>query len=306
MVTQAIDAELRPLETNPRVSSGRLESLWDLILRDAPEIVDQVKGLLGNTTLEATHDSQRNWQQNTSTEVPMRYPARAGTHPELDVVVDDLRVRGRLDLLVVDGDRVIITDFKTGSPHDRHADQLRMYALLWQLDRQVNPQSRPATELRIVYSSHVATVEVPAPGLLKQLEAAIEDRVQEADANTHSPNPAALPSEDNCAFCEVRHMCGDYWSSIPPSVAQVPIDQWFDFQGRILRRNGTRSWHAQTLGEPPYEVLIRTVDASLEFDIGQSVRLLGVRRSQDADDPRRLAVAMVSTSEWYAIAGNSD
>ena len=34
---------------------------------------------------------------------------------------------------------------------------------------------------------------------------------------------------------------------------------------------------------------------------GRPVRLLGVRRSQDPDDPDRLVISMVGTSEWYPL-----
>jgi hypothetical protein len=303
IVLDAIDRELARLGGNPRVSAERVDRLRDELIRRAPEAADQVKVFLRRGGFPSVAEIDTGLAGDTSavSRSAPRRPVGSGAHAELEVVADALRLTGRIDLLVVRDAEVDIVDFKTGAEKDDHGDQVRLYALLWYLDAQVNPDRRLATDLQVVYPASELAVTAPDSAELQSLEDAMVARVQAADTVTRLPPPTANPTEENCQYCSVRHLCDDYWSALPPAVTAVSTDHWFDFEGRILRQNGSKSWFAETLAEPPSEVLVRTVETDVAFQVGRRIRLIGVRRSQDPDDPDRLVISMVATSEWYPL-----
>jgi hypothetical protein len=302
IVLDAIDRELQRLDGNPRISPERVDRLRDELLRRAPEAADQVKAFLGRGALPAPQSSGCHLEAKEAETPRQRSPAGPGAHAEREVTADALRLTGRIDLLIVGDDDVAVTDFKTGQEGDAHDDQVRLYALLWHLDGETNPDGRPATKLRVAYPSYERTVDAPDTGQLQSLESATAARIEAADAITQNPPPTATPSEETCQYCHVKHLCDAYWPAVPPAISGVSTEQWFDFEGRVLRPNGSRSWFVETLAEPAAEVLVRTVETDVAFPVGKRVRLLGVRRSQDPDKPERLVISMVGTSEWYTVS----
>lgn len=303
IVFAAIERELARLGDNPRVGPKRIDRLRDELIRLAPEAADQVKVFLGRGAFPSVSEIRT----SASGVAPavggpvQRTPAGSGAHAEFELIAEALRLTGRIDLLLVNEAGVGIVDFKTGATDDDHGDQVRLYALLWYLDEQVNPNRRLATDLHVVYPAGEQVIEPPDRAELQSLEDATSARIQAADRITREPPPTANPIEENCRYCRVRHLCDPYWSTLPPTVMTASTEQWFDFEGRLLRQNGSKSWFAETLAQPPAEVLIRTVETDVAFQVGRRVRLLGVRRSQDPDDPDRLAISMVETSEWYPL-----
>jgi hypothetical protein len=156
--------------------------------------------------------------------------------------------------------------------------------------------------LRVAYPSYERAVAPPDASKLKSLETATAARIEVADKIPQNPPPIATPGKETCRHCHVKHLCDAYWAAVPPAIADVSAKEWFDFEGRVLRRNGSRSWYVASLADPEVEVLVRTVEPDVAFPVGKRVRLLGVRRSQDPDTPERLVVSMVGTSEWYAVS----
>ena len=277
IVLDAIERELARLGGNPRVGAERVDRLRNELIRRAPEAADQVKVFLGRGAFPAfpeldTKATEGAWAVGVP--VPRR-PVGLGAHAEVEVVAEALRLAGRIDLLVVDDAEVGIVDFKTGAESDDHGDQVRLYALLWYLDAQANPDRRLATDLHVVYEASEQVVETPDRAELQSLENETSARVQAADTVTRRPPPTANPTEENCRYCSVRHLCDAYWSALPPAVTAVSTEQWFDFEGRILRQNGSKSWFAHSVGEPSVEVLVRTVETDVAFQVGRRVRLLG-------------------------------
>jgi hypothetical protein len=304
ILLDAIDRELTRLGGNPRATPEQVGRVRDELVRQLPDAADQVKVFLRRGAFLPPRGSGASADAEAAgTEALLpRSPAGPGAHVELEVTAETLRMTGRVDLLIVDDTDVDITDFKTGLESEDHDDQVRLYALMWYLDMQVNPARRLATRLRLAYSEKERAVAAPDAAQLQSLEKAIRARVEAADEVTRNPPPIAHPSEENCRFCNVKHLCDAYWTELPPAVAGVLSDQWFDFEGRILRQNGSRSWFAESLADPPAEVLVRTVDADVAFQVGGRARLLGVRRSQDPDAADRLVISMVRTSEWYLLS----
>lgn len=298
IVLKEIDHQLARFDDNPRVSRERIDRLREELVRRAPQAADQVKTFLGRGALPAGRSTAASGE--SSGQVPKRLPVTSGTHSEREVCAEDLRLTGRIDLLVVDDTDVAVVDFKTGDEDPGHADQVRLYALLWHLDDQTNPDSRSATKLELAYPSHIRSVEPPDSAALAALQAAIVERIAAADEVTTVTAPSATPSVEGCQFCQVKHLCDTYWPRIPPKVSEATTEDWFDFEGRVLRPQGSRSWFLET--DDATQVLVRTVETNVPFPAGDKVRLLGVRRTIDPDKDTRLVIAMVSTSEWYAVS----
>lgn len=296
----AVDEALADFDDNPRVSQAALDRLRDDLVRRVPDAVDQVKLLLRDQPSIKTGVRPAPAADSALREAP-RGPATPGTHVERTVTVEDLRLSGRLDLLSIDEADVTITDFKTGAEREEHDDQVRLYALLWRFDAFTNPMGRPATKLSIAYSSHERAVPAPDVQEMLALHASTGARIAAADATVMSASPAALPSPEACQFCQVKHLCDAYWASVPPPIASAPLDEWFDTEGRVSRRNGSRSWVFETLDQPTFEVLVRTLETDVAFPVGRRVRLLGVRRSVDPDAPERLVISLSTASKWYPL-----
>ncbi|NGN93183.1 PD-(D/E)XK nuclease family protein [Nocardioides sp. KC13] len=147
-------------------------------------------------------------------------PATPGIHAEREVCSDALRLTGRIDLLVIDDADVTVIDFKTGEEDADHDNQVRLYALLWHLDDQTNPEGRPATRLEVAYPSRTRAVEPLDQAGLSALESSTVTRVAAANANTETASPMATPSPEGCQFCQVKHLCDVYWPTIPPAVSE--------------------------------------------------------------------------------------
>ncbi|MGY1609375.1 RecB family exonuclease [Geodermatophilus sp. SYSU D00700] len=301
IVMREIEHQLARFDDNPRVSAERIDRVREELIRRAPQAADQVKVFLGREALPAGRGSSTAEASTWGTGKPSRLPAAPGTHAEREVCADTLRLTGRIDLLVIDDADVTVVDFKTGEEDTGHDDQVRLYALLWSLDDQTNPEGRPATKLEVAYPSRTRFVEPLDQAGLNALESSTAARIAVADAITEEVAPTATPSPEGCQFCQVKHLCDVYWSTIPPAVSETTTEEWFDFEGRVLRPHGTRSWYLEA-ANATVEVLVRTVETNVPFPQGARVRLLGVRRTIDPDEQDRLVISMVSTSEWYAAS----
>lgn len=182
---------LRVLRTNPRVDVGRLEAAISI---DA--CVDKFFALTRGLSPSAPSVART---LRMSTDTP---PAKAS---EFWVEVEAPPVCGRIDR-VADG---TLTDFKSGeSDASAHEAQLRFYAVLWLLRYKATPK---ALELR--YPSSVHSVEVPALEALKTDASGLAKEIGQAAKAIPLGPPEAKPSVENCRYCSVRHLCGEYWNA---------------------------------------------------------------------------------------------
>ncbi|WJR32507.1 PD-(D/E)XK nuclease family protein [Mycobacteroides immunogenum] len=230
-----------------------------------------------------------------------RQRARLGANTETTVVSEDLRLMGAIDLLVVHTDHAAILDYKTGAEDPSHADQLRMYALLWDLDREVNPSGLPATELKAAYANHDVMITAPTSSELREFEKSIRERIAAADALFDTDVPLAKPSIEQCERCQVRQLCSDYWTS--PAVmdpADVEVGEWFDYEGLVGPPNGIRSlWMMDDAGRR--DLLLRTTPTFESLEQGAMVRILGLRRDEDPEASTPIAT-MTARSEVFVLA----
>src|SRR5690606_16498242 len=107
------------LEGNPRLGADRREHLTRSLTDWVPEAREQIQTYLTRMDLRPSGASGT---VPSTADPSMRYPARTGDHPEKELVAEKLRLKGRIDLLSVDGNGVRITDFKTGAEDPAHHD----------------------------------------------------------------------------------------------------------------------------------------------------------------------------------------
>lgn len=224
-----------------------------------------------------------------------RYAVRGGTHSERELVAVNLRVKGRVDVLSVDADGAEITDSKTGAEAPAHRDQLRLYALLWTDDSESNPDALPVTALVAAYPHRDVVVAVPTEVELAKFRAEVTTRVGRADAMVDAYRPAAVVGEQ-CGTCDVRGICDAYWERGTFNTIDVADGDWYDVEGTVLREHGVKSWvlRERRTGS---DLLLRTPRPSFTLPVGERVRILGVKRTIDPDEPDALIASMTSSSE---------
>lgn len=302
VIERALHWHLRQLEGNPRVNDDRLRRIRvELDLR-IPDARAKVQAFLSRTDLppvgapkpaplpDGRSDDQR----------PLpRGPLPIGAHAEVELKADRLRLRGRIDLLIINQQGVNIIDYKTGEPDPAHAGQLRTYALLWDLDRVANPARLSVTALTATYPAGPQTYVPPGEAELRTLDRDLRERIGAADATVAAQSPDARPSPENCQYCPVRHLCEDYWSRVAPGISAVRVGDRFDYQGVVALANGARSWAMDHRpGEPA--VLLRTSSPSTNLRVGDHVRVLGVRRDEDPESGV-LVAEMTTNSESFVL-----
>ena len=161
-----------------------------------------------------------------------RHRLLRGAHSEVTLHANDMGWHGVADLIEISEKRCEIRDFKTGVPREDHEIQLRIYALLWARDKELNPESQPATRLVLSYDNADVEVLVPDQEQHRHLEEDLRRRTDLALAELGSHPPEARPSSENCAHCSVRQLCGEYWTWCKRE------DSTYESKSRIWRCSG--------------------------------------------------------------------
>lgn len=283
--------QLARFDDNPRLSDGRRRQLTRTLTDWVPQAREQIQTYLNRMELRPAAAAPSDAPPGNV----VRYPARAGDHPEMELVAGSLRLKGRIDLLIVDADSIQIIDFKTGAEDPTHQEQLRLYALLWDGDDLVNPEGRAVTALVAAYPSHDVAVPVPSPEELAALRGRVAARIAAADAAITAMPPAAIVGE-HCGLCSVRGLCDTYWTDAAVATASVADGAWYDVAGTVVREHGVKSF-ALREARTNAEVLIRTPTPTYALPMGGDVRILGARRVVDVDEGDALIAALGSRSE---------
>ena len=286
IIDNAVQNRLARLKTNPRLSDERRQRLARDLRNQVAEARVRVQTYLSRSTFVSGGPSSPTAETvnyNATGRLSERRSATFGTYAETLLASEDLRLLGRVDLLTVGEHGAEITDYKTGSEDPSHREQLEVYALLWNLDRSVNPGKRPVARLTAAYPSHDVTIPVPDESVMQELETMLITRIAAADAALAAAPPRAIPNNENCGYCQVRHLCADYWSTMIPDPATLPDGAWFDCQGTVGAQNGARSWwlHLESTGQP--NLLLKMPPTGPELITGSSIRVLGLRIDKDPD-----------------------
>lgn len=238
VLARAIDRSLTVHVGNPRATE-QLGSFSATLRSRIPELRARVQTLLARTRL--TTSPQRSAWRTEGGPAAGGGPLANGTYPELSLRARSIRWKGRVDLLLLDGSRCSITDYKTGERDDDHAFQLRAYALLWARDGERNPDGRLATELKLSYIAGDVEVPPPTSDELSKLEAELTSRTRQSHADLAARPPPARPTPSNCRYCAVRQMCGEYWDSIRANPSLDESARFVDVEVMIEGRHGPSS-----------------------------------------------------------------
>lgn len=290
-----LDKLLAKLDGNPRISRERREQVNRLLGDWVPEAREQIQTYLNRMELRPRPGGSTVSGSAALGQPDKRYPATEGDHPERELIADDLRLKGRVDLLSVDGDGAAITDFKTGAEDPSHHNQLRLYALLWSEDDEVNPGDLAVTALVAAYPSHDVEFAAPSPTELAELRGDVVGRINRADAAVLEELPLAVIGE-HCVTCNVRGLCDAYWRGGPPNTSDVADGEWYDLHGTVVREHGVKSWMLRETGSGR-ELLVRTPSPSFSLPTDQDIRILGAKRTIDPDEEEALIASVTSVSE---------
>ena len=288
LVKDGIEHRLGDLAGNPR-AADRIGPLRTELLARSPDMRQRIQALVArNPYLLAP----RTHAVNLGSTSRLTY----GAHPEIEVRALTLRLAGRVDLLVIGEEVCEITDYKTGEPDDHHADQLRLYSLIWSRDEEHNPRGLPVRRLTLSYPTHdvdVAPLDTPS---LNALAVTTTKAIEAAECALQERPPPAFPQAEICGCCGVRQLCDDYWESRRYSAASP--DDRFDFEGTVVKRNGSRSWLLAATAEPV--LLLRMPSETVPFEIGDRLRFLNLRRVEDEEVVLPVAV-FTSASEMFSL-----
>ncbi|HKV78660.1 MAG TPA: PD-(D/E)XK nuclease family protein [Candidatus Sulfotelmatobacter sp.] len=250
ILMQTITDLAKALAGNPRFEIVRDWSLVALQKR-IPLLREHVQLQLGKISWPVL--SQNNEQSAAPKDVcrhPSNRPALGkGVHFEVEVRYPKLKWRGVIDFLDVGEQSCTIKDFKTGEASDDHVLQLKLYALLWLNDRELNPAALPPSQLSVSYASGEQEVSI-APKELAELSESLLNRAAQVRASIDGPASRANVSNDNCPHCDVRHLCSDYWSLSRRSKAPAKGDASAvadDIQLELKARRGDKTWSAECL-----------------------------------------------------------
>jgi hypothetical protein len=292
LVEREIAMQVDALQSNPRMTS-RVGVFRTTLRTRLPEIRQRVQTMVARARLVPTSGVRVGRPESET-----RAPLREGTHPEVSLSVPGLHLAGRADLLTVTHEGCAITDYKTGSPSEHHAEQVRMYQLLWSRDSDRNPDEVPVTTLTLSYATHEASIDPLDPKQLTGLADDLARRVQAAEREVARRPPPARPVLEMCKLCSVRHLCEDYWAS---SATGDDGRDFVDRQGTIAARNGPKSWLLESHRPQRERILLRTTTEQPGFDVGEEVRLLDVVFPRD-DDAEMPILTMTASSEVFVVA----
>lgn len=180
---------------------------------------------------------------------------------------------------------------------------MRVYALLWSLDEELNPARRPVDSLVLAYESGDVSVRPPNVEELATIEKELGERRATAEASLIARPPEARPGPENCRYCGVRQLCDKYWNA--ESVPKAADERFGDVELKIQRRHGPSSWDAvvvlssaASVGKP---ALLRTQQA-MELEPGMRIRVLDAVVAVDRkDEAQPVIVTLGMFSEMFAV-----
>ncbi len=302
LVNDCIDRVVHRFGDNPRAARV-LETALRSLRSQVPAMRAQAQSLLGRLRLHGgpagpgTRPTERT-----------RTPVRHGVHPELELRAPKIGWRGKADIVVVSPDICEIIDFKTGAQDDAHGFQLRVYALLWARDGELNPSAARVGKLTLSYRTGDVEVDPPSSAELDALERDLVARREAAMKAVSAQPPEARPSAETCRYCAVRQLCEVYWQ---PTTERRPSGTneetpFMDLEISLVGRHGPSSWDAvEVVSRGPdagKRVLLRVASTAADLRTGDRVRVLDAHVSTDPDDESQPAVVtMTSLSEIFLV-----
>jgi hypothetical protein len=305
LINDCVQRVLNRFADNPRTAPTLGVALRSLRSR-IPQMRTEAQILLGRIKL---HRGTAASGVDIAAKDRPRTPLGPGTYPEIELRAPGIGWRGTADLLTVSESSCEIVDFKTGGQDDTHKFQVRVYALLWRRDSELNPTARAVDRLTLSYSTGEVRVDPPTPTELDALERELHDRSQAASKALGARPPEARPSVENCRYCAVRHLCEEYWQ--PATARALGAEDskrapFMDLQVSIVARHGPSSWDgvievSQGVAAGK-QIVLRTASPEAGFKSGDRIRVLNVHVSTVAGDESQPTVAtLTATSEAFLV-----
>jgi hypothetical protein len=302
VVENCVDRVLERYVDNPR-AIGLMEHAQRTLRGQVPTLRARVQSMLSRLRLpKGTCSVLATPTPNTEAR-PLRLPLANGTYPEVELRAKSIRWKGKVDLLVVGDDACQITDFKTGAADDAHKFQLRVYALLWRLDDELNPSARVVDRLVLAYENQDIEVVPPNAQELDDLGRDLVARRAASEAALAARPPAARPNEQACRHCGVRQLCDAYWAGTTQAVSDG--GRFADIELKITSRHGPTSWDAVVVRAhnlPAKTRALLRLQHHDEFKSGARVRVLEGALARDPEDDASPAVVTLGAfSELYRV-----
>lgn len=187
------------------------------------------------------------------------------------------KLHGIIDRISCKDSYVEIIDYKTGMVYDDsgkikqiYIDQLNLYALMYEAT-----EGKKVSKLTII-DKNANEIDVP---ILPNKENLLDDvdriiRCINDSINNGTAKNLATPSEENCKYCNCRHLCEAYWKS-----SYLPND----FVKGVISNNGT-NFVDLTNEEDGTHYRVSSIEklniSSTEFYIGRRLMFLSVFPSQ--------------------------
>jgi len=298
VVQGCVEHLLKRFANNPR-ARPLMEYAQRTLQGQVPALRMRVQAMLARLHLTAGAATSAPTMASTS----QRLSLTNGTYPEVELRAKCIGWKGKADLLVLADDACEITDFKTGAADEAHKFQVRVYAVLWRLDDELNPSRRAVNKLVLAYESHDVDVPPPSVQEIDELGRELLRRRREADTALAARPPAAHPSAENCRYCNVRHLCDAYWGG----TAQVVSDdgRFVDVELKIVGRHGPTSWDAVVVRARDLlakSAALLRLQRPVEFKLGAHVRVLDGALARDPEDAAApIIITMGAFSEAFRV-----
>jgi len=309
VVEDCVERILKRFSDNPR-ALPLMEHAQRTLRGQVPTLRARVQSMLARLRLPKGASPTPTTSAVKTAGPPTRSPLANGTYPEVEVRAKSIGWRGKIDLLVLGDDACEITDFKTGVPDEHHKFQVRVYALLWSRDADVNPDRRRADRLVLAYEHGDVEVEAPSDADLDQLERHLTAQTAAALVSLSQKPPEAKPHPQQCPSCDVRHLCTEYWTRETQHLMGTALRERHiaDATLAITGAHGPSSWDglivSGAIAKKGQRVLLRADGRSLALLPSQVVRVLSAHVSgtpEDDDSESVLIFTLVATSEVFLV-----
>lgn len=292
---------MRHCDANPRLKREQI-SIRQRLNRMIPEMRLALQKLLVRTSLEEEGEGRAGGGPNAG-------ELKVGCYFEVELRHPTLHWKGIADLIAITASgTVTIVDFKTGAPKDVDSEQLKIYALLWARDRTRNPSGRVVDQLTLQYPDRTLSVSPPSPKELVEYENNLQQKSSWVCDQFRAKPPIANVTIDNCRFCDVRHLCSDYWKAgalHPGNLQNMPA---VDCELLLTEKAGFSTWNAMvlhaTVAEFPKKLVVHFSDSSLAeaVRIGDRLRVLQTP-IEDGDSGLKI-LTVRPTTETFKVVDN--
>jgi hypothetical protein len=304
VIEKSLDDILSQYSDNPR-ASGTLNAVNRALHEKMGRIREDVRILLSRVL-----GRRRTLPGDSSQNQGVIGPLGNGNHPEVQLVNEEMRWEGIADLIRLSSTECEIRDLKTGTPKEEHAEQLRIYSLLWLLDGRINPAGRPASKLTISYINTDVDVPTLSDSEVNVFKDKLISRTKTAQEKASGRPHKAIPCAENCHHCIVRHLCEVYWekSTLEMLAKECQANSFLDAEVRILGIHGSRSYDAVLIasGSLPSNTpfILRLSENYIEYTKGSRIRLLDVNMAREEDEEENYQVIINASrvSETYFVA----